>query len=59
MTEQSLFESLTNYGALGIVVLALGSFSWYMFKQVLAENERLQEKVDELEEKLRDCLRDN
>jgi cell division septum initiation protein DivIVA len=30
-----------------------------MFKQVLDENKRLQEKVEELEEKLRDCLRDN
>jgi hypothetical protein len=59
MPDQSIFESLTNYGALGIVVLALGSFSWYMFKQVLDENKRLQEKVEELEEKLRDCLRDN
>lgn len=48
-----IFEQLTNYGALGIVVLALGAVAWYMFKRIIADRDRLQAKVEELEKELR------
>lgn len=48
-----VFEQLTNYGALGIVVLALGAVGWYMFKRIIADKDRLQSKVEELEKELR------
>lgn len=48
-----VFEQLTNYGALGIVVLAVGALTWFFIKKNLAEKDRLQAKVDELEKELR------
>ena len=53
MTNFGVFEQLTNYGALGLVVLALGAVAWYMFKRIVAEKDKLQAKVDELEKELR------
>jgi hypothetical protein len=52
-TNFGVFEQLTNYGALGLIVLALGGVAWYMFKRIVAEKDRLQAKVDELEKELR------
>jgi hypothetical protein len=52
-TNFGIFEQLTNYGALGLIVLALGGVAWYMFKRIVAEKDRLQAKVDELEKELR------
>lgn len=52
-----IFEQLTNYGALGLIVLALGGVAWYMFKRIVAEKERLQAKVDELEKELRNSYK--
>jgi hypothetical protein len=49
-----VFEQLTNYGALGLVVLALGAVAWYMFKRHMAEKDRMQAKIEELEKQLRD-----
>lgn len=48
-----VFEQLVNYGALGLVVLALGAIGWMFIKKNLAEKDRLQAKVDELEKELR------
>lgn len=48
-----VFEQLTNCGALGLIVLALGGVAWYMFKRLVAEKDRLQAKVEELEKELR------
>lgn len=53
MTNFGVFEQLTNYGALGLVVLALGAVAWYMFKRIVSEKDKLQAKVDELEKELR------
>jgi biopolymer transport protein ExbB/TolQ len=54
VTQFGVFEQLTNYGALGLIVLALGAVAWYMFKKIMNEKERLQVKVDELEKELRE-----
>ena len=48
-----VFEQLTNYGALGIVVLALGAASWFFIKRQMDEKDRLEKKVEELEKLLR------
>ena len=52
--ELGVFEKLVDYGALGLVVLALGAVGWYMFQRNMAEKDRLQAKIDELEKELRD-----
>lgn len=52
-SDFGVFEQLVNYGALGIVVLALGAVGWYMFKRNMAEKDRMQAKIDELEKELR------
>jgi len=51
-----VFTQLSQYGALGLIVLALGYAAWFMFKRQLAENERLQKKVDELEKEKRNRI---
>jgi hypothetical protein len=48
-----VFEQLANYGALGIVSLAVGALVWFLIKKNLAEKDRLQAKIDELEKELR------
>jgi hypothetical protein len=53
VTNFGVFENLTQYGALGLIVLALGAVAWYMFKRIVAEKDRLQAKVEELEKELR------
>lgn len=46
-----IFEQLANYGALGLVALALGAVAWMFIKRHLAEKDKLQEKLDELNKK--------
>jgi hypothetical protein len=53
-TGFGVFEQLANYGALGLVVLALGAVGWYMFKHNMAEKDAMQAKINELEKELRD-----
>ncbi len=48
-----VFEQLVNYGALGLIVLALGALGWMFIKRNLAEKDRLLAKIDELEKELR------
>jgi hypothetical protein len=48
-----VFEQLTNYGALGLVVLALGAAAWFFIKRTMEEKDRMQRKIDELNEELR------
>lgn len=48
-----VFEQLANYGALGIVALAVGALVWFLIKKNLAEKDRMQAKIDELEKELR------
>jgi hypothetical protein len=48
-----VFEQLTNYGALGIVVLALGAAAWFFIKKNVEEKERMQKMIDQLNEELR------
>jgi len=42
-----VFEQLSNYGALGLVVLALGAVCWFFIKRNLDEQDRLRKKLEE------------
>lgn len=44
-----VFEQLTNYGVLGIAVLAMGALGWFFIKRHLDENDRLRKKLEEKE----------
>lgn len=43
-----VFGQLANYGALGLIVLALGAVCWMFIKRQLDEKDRLQKKIDEM-----------
>ena len=47
-----IFEVLTQYGALGIIVLGLGAVLWFMLKRQLTSEDNLKTKVDELQKEL-------
>jgi uncharacterized protein HemX len=47
-----VFETLTQYGALGVIVLGLGAVLWYMLKRQLASEDELKRKVDDLQKEL-------
>ena len=47
-----VFETLTQYGALGVVVLGLGAVLWFMLKRQIASEDKLKSKVDELQKEL-------
>lgn len=48
-----IFEQLTQYGALGIIVLAMGAAGWYLLKRHLDNQDRLNKKLQEMEEEQR------
>ena len=52
-----VFETLTQYGALGVIVLGLGAVLWYMLKRQLASEDSLKSKVEELQKELNDYIK--
>jgi len=52
-----VFETLTQYGALGVIVLGLGAVLWFMLKRQIASEDRLKARVDELEKELKDYIK--
>lgn len=51
-SQFGVFEKLTDYGALGLIVLALGYVSWMFVQKKLKENEELKKKIEDLKEEL-------
>jgi hypothetical protein len=51
-----VFDTLHQYGILGLVVLALGYIVWILFNRTLKSEDDLKKKVDELEEEHREEL---
>ena len=47
-SQFGVFEKLTDYGALGLIVLALGYVSWMFVQKKLKENEELKKKIEDL-----------
>jgi uncharacterized protein HemX len=48
-----IFEQLAQYGALGLIVLALGAAGWYLLKRQMDNQDRLNKKLQEMEEEQR------
>lgn len=54
-----VFETLTQYGALGVIVLGLGAVLWFMLKRQIASEDRLKARVDELEKEIKDYMKND
>lgn len=54
-----VFETLTQYGALGVITLALGAALWFLLKRQIASEDRLKGKVDELQKEINDYIRND
>lgn len=52
-----VFETLTQYGALGVITLGLGGALWFLLKRQIASEDRLKARVDELEKEIKDYIR--
>lgn len=52
-----VFETLTQYGALGVVTLALGYVVWALLKRQIASEDRLKSKVEELQKEMNDYIK--
>jgi hypothetical protein len=52
-----VFETLTQYGALGVIVLGLGAVLWFMLKRQIASEDSLKKKVDDLQKELNDYIK--
>lgn len=52
-----IFESLTNYGVLGIITVGLGAALWYLLKRQISSEDKLKARVDELQKELNDYIK--
>ena len=52
-----VFESLTQYGALGVITLALGYALYYLLKRQIASEDKLKHEVEELRKEMNNYLR--
>ena len=52
-----VFETLTQYGALGVMTLGLGTALWFLLKRQIASEDRLKTKVEELQKELNDYIK--
>ena len=52
-----VFETLTQYGALGVITLGLGAALWFLLKRQIASEDRLKAKVEELQKEINDYIK--
>jgi hypothetical protein len=52
-----VFETLTQYGALGVITLGLGAALWFLLKRQIASEDRLKSKVEELQKEINDYIK--
>lgn len=52
-----VFETLAQYGALGVITLGLGAALWFLLKRQIASEDRLKSKVEELQKEMNDYIR--
>ena len=52
-----IFETLTQYGALGVITLGLGSALWFLLKRQLASEDMLKKQVEDLTKELNNYVR--
>lgn len=54
-----VFETLTQYGALGVITLGLGAALWFLLKRQIASEDRLKQKVEDLQKDMTDYMRND
>lgn len=54
-----VFETLTQYGALGVITLGLGAALWFLLKRQIAAEDKLKEQVDALQKEMNDYIRND
>jgi len=54
-----VFETLSQYGALGMITLGLGAALWFLLKRQIASEDKLKSKVDELQKELNDYAKND
>jgi hypothetical protein len=52
-----VFETLSQYGALGVITLGLGSALWFMLKRQLQSEDALKNQVDTLQKEMTEYIR--
>lgn len=52
-----VFETLTQYGALGVITLGLGAALWFLLKRQIASEDKLKARVDELQNNINQYMR--
>ena len=54
-----VFETLTQYGALGVITLGLGAALWFLLKRQIASEDKLKTQVDALQKEMNDYIRND
>jgi hypothetical protein len=52
-----VFNTLTQYGILGLITLAFGGFLWFLLKRQISSEDMLKEKVEALQKEMNDYIR--
>ena len=52
-----VFETLTQYGALGVITLGLGAALWFLLKRQIASEDKLKSEVAELRKEMNEYMR--
>lgn len=59
VTDFGVFNTLTQYGVLGITTLGLAAAVWYLLKRQLTSEETLKQKVDDLQKEMNEYIRED
>lgn len=54
-----VFDTFLQYGALGLVTLAMGSALWFLLKRMIKTEDALVAKVDLLQKEMNDYIRED
>ena len=49
---ETITSSFMQYGLLGIIALTLSYFAWSQYQRLLEKNDKLEEKVDKLQDEM-------
>lgn len=56
INSSKVYDTILQYGILGIVALALTYFAWSQYKRLMEKNDALEKKVDKLQEDMMKLL---
>lgn len=59
LSSLGVFETLTQYGALGVITLGLGMALWFLLKRQIASEDKLKKEVEDLRKEMNDYLRND